>query len=75
MALLAVSNLGVRYGNLTALDGVSLAVEPNEIVTVVGANGAGKSTLMRSVLGLGKIDSGTISFEGQDITRLPTFKI
>jgi branched-chain amino acid transport system ATP-binding protein len=75
MALLAVSNLGVRYGNLTALDGVSLCVEPDEIVTVVGANGAGKSTLMRSVLGLVKIDSGTISFEGQDITRLPTFKI
>ncbi|MDF2114395.1 ABC transporter ATP-binding protein [Roseiarcaceae bacterium H3SJ34-1] len=73
--MLAVDNLGVRYGNLTALDGVSLSVAPDEIVTVVGANGAGKSTLMRAVLGLVQINSGTISFDGQDITRLPTFKI
>jgi len=75
MALLAVDNLGVRYGNLTALDGVSLHVDDNEIVTVVGANGAGKSTLMRAVLGLAPINAGTISFDGRDITRLATFKI
>jgi len=75
MALLAVDNLGVRYGNLTALDGVSLHVDHNEIVTVVGANGAGKSTLMRAVLGLAPINAGTISFDGRDITRLATFKI
>jgi len=75
MALLAIDNLGVRYGNLTALDGVSLSVAPDEIVTVVGANGAGKSTLMRAALGLVAIKGGTISFDGQDITRLPTFKI
>ena len=61
MALLHIENLAVHYGAIQALHGVSIAVEPGEIVTLIGANGAGKSTTLRAVSGLVKPSGGTIS--------------
>jgi branched-chain amino acid transport system ATP-binding protein len=67
MALLAIDNLSVHYGAIQALHGVSIAVEPGEIVTLIGANGAGKSTTLRAVSGLVAPSSGTITFDGKDL--------
>ena len=70
--VLAADNLVVRHGQLTALRGVSVEVHAGEVLAVVGANGAGKSTLLRTLAGLHRPAEGTISLEGNDITRLPT---
>ncbi len=66
--MLEVRDLQVNYGGITALRSVSLSVKQGEIVTLVGANGAGKSTLLGAVCGLVKPASGSIRFEGNDIT-------
>ena len=73
--LLAVRNVTTFYGRVQALRGVDLDVNEGEIVTLIGANGAGKSTLMMTVCGNPRASSGSISFAGQDITRLPTHEI
>ncbi|MEZ5100113.1 MAG: ABC transporter ATP-binding protein [Thermoleophilia bacterium] len=65
--MLVVDDLVVRYGSIAALQGVSLTVEPGEIVGVIGPNGAGKSTLMLAIAGGVPAASGTISFEGQPL--------
>jgi branched-chain amino acid transport system ATP-binding protein len=70
MALLEVENLVARYGRITALEGISLAVDEGEIVTLIGANGAGKTTTLRAISGLVRPASGAIRFEGRDITKL-----
>jgi branched-chain amino acid transport system ATP-binding protein len=75
MALLELKDIEVSFGNLKALDGVSLHVEPNEIVTVVGANGAGKSTLMRAIMGLEQVGGADIRFDGQSLRGLATHAI
>jgi len=74
MALLSVENLSVYYGVIQALKDVSFEVNQGEIVTLIGANGAGKSTIMQSVMGLIPAASGTICFNGKDISALPTHK-
>jgi branched-chain amino acid transport system ATP-binding protein len=66
--LLRVENLGVSYGPIQALRGISLEIEAGEIVTLIGANGAGKSTSLRAISGLVTPQSGKIIFQGQDIT-------
>jgi branched-chain amino acid transport system ATP-binding protein len=71
MSFLSVCDLCVRYGRVEALSGVSLSLREGEIVTVLGANGAGKSTLLRAVLGATPAQSGSMSFNGEDVTRLP----
>jgi len=68
--LLEVDGLVARYGRITALEGVSLAVDEGEIVTLIGANGAGKTTTLRAVSGLVRPAAGTIRFRGSDISRL-----
>lgn len=73
--MLEVELLNVRYGAIHALRDVSLYVQKGEIVTIVGANGAGKSTLLRTISGLVRASSGTIIFDGEDITHLPTHEI
>ncbi|MDO3649174.1 ABC transporter ATP-binding protein [Nocardia mangyaensis] len=60
----------VHYGRIEALHGISLAVSPGELVTLLGANGAGKTTTMRALSGLLPLTSGTILFEGTDITMM-----
>jgi branched-chain amino acid transport system ATP-binding protein len=68
--LLEIENITLLYGRIQALHGISLEVADGEIVALIGANGAGKSTTMRAISGLRPIASGTIRFNGEDITRL-----
>jgi len=70
VSLLAASDIYGGYGSVDILNGVSLIVEPGEIVTVVGANGAGKSTFIKALAGLVTIRSGTVRFNGNDITGI-----
>jgi branched-chain amino acid transport system ATP-binding protein len=73
--MLQVSALRARYGNIEALGGVDVDVGAGEIVTIIGANGAGKSTLLMTVCGNPRAAAGRITFEGDDITRMPTHDI
>ena len=75
MALLEVKNLEVYYGVICALKGISFEVNEGEIVSLIGANGAGKTTMMQSVVGLIPKKSGTVIFDGHDITKTPCHKI
>ncbi len=75
MALLEVSDIHTYYGAIEALRGVSLTVEEGEAVTIIGSNGAGKSTTLRSISGLTPAASGTVTFRGRDITRVPAHEI
>jgi branched-chain amino acid transport system ATP-binding protein len=75
MSLLEVSDIHVHYGGIEALKGISLTVEEGEVVTLIGSNGAGKSTTLRSISGLTPASSGTISFDGQEITRTAAHEI
>jgi branched-chain amino acid transport system ATP-binding protein len=68
--MLSVSNAVVRYGVIEALHGISFDIEEGEIVTLLGANGAGKSTTLRMLSGLHAPSSGSIFFEGRDITNV-----
>jgi branched-chain amino acid transport system ATP-binding protein len=68
--LLELENVTLLYGRIQALHGISLEVEEGEIVALIGANGAGKSTTMRAISGLRPLASGSIRFNGEDITRL-----
>ncbi len=68
--LLEVRDVVVRYGRIEALHGVSLEVRQGELVTLLGSNGAGKTTLMRAISGLRPLASGSLWFEGRDITAL-----
>ena len=68
--MLSVSNLQVSYGAIRALHGVSLQVKQGEIVTLIGCNGAGKTTTLRAISGLVRAASGSVNYEGRDITRV-----
>ena len=68
--LLSVRGVKTYYGHIAALRGVDVDVDEGEIVALIGANGAGKSTTMRAISGLRPIASGSIRFNGRDITRL-----
>ncbi len=70
MSLLAASNIYGGYGGVDILNGVSLRVEPGEIVTIVGPNGAGKSTFVKALAGLVAIRAGDVRFDGRDITNI-----
>ncbi len=71
MPLLEVQAIHTFYGNIEALKGVSLEVEEGEVVTLIGSNGAGKSTTLRSISGLTPPRTGTIRFDGDDISATP----
>ncbi|WP_026782771.1 ABC transporter ATP-binding protein [Pleomorphomonas koreensis] len=73
--LLTVRGVRTYYGNIIALKGVDVDVAQGEIVTLIGANGAGKSTLMMTICGNPRARDGSIVYDGQDITRLPTHDI
>jgi len=74
-ALLSVENLVVSYGRVEAVRGVSFEAATGALVTLVGANGAGKSSIINAVSGIIRPRSGTITFEGKDITRTPAHKL
>jgi branched-chain amino acid transport system ATP-binding protein len=74
-AMLDISGVHTFYGHIEALKGVALDIRQGEFVTLIGANGAGKSTLLMTICGTPRARQGAIRFEGEDITRLPTFEI
>src|SRR6266700_2657699 len=67
---LEVSGVTVRFGGLTALDGVSLTAPPRKITGIIGPNGAGKTTLLNVLCGFVRPDAGQIRFGGAELTRL-----
>ncbi len=69
--LLELVDVRVHYGNIEALKGISITVDRGEIVTLIGANGAGKTTTLKTISGLRRVTSGSILFDGRDITRVP----
>ena len=73
--MLSVEGVEARYGKIQALHGVDVEVRRGEIATLIGANGAGKSTLMMTICGSPQAAAGRITFDGLDITRLPTHEI
>ena len=74
-AMLKISGVHTFYGHIEALKGVDIDVTEGEIVTIIGANGAGKSTLLMTICGAPQARHGSIVFEDDDITRMPTFEI
>lgn len=73
--MMSIRDVHTYYGRIAALKGVDLDIFKGEIVTLIGANGAGKSTLMMTVCGNPHASQGTITFDGTDITRMPTHDI
>ncbi|MGI8439674.1 MAG: ABC transporter ATP-binding protein [Thermoleophilaceae bacterium] len=71
MALLELTDVHTFYGNIEALKGISLSVEPGECVTLIGSNGAGKSTTLRSISGLTPPRAGSVRFDGAEIGETP----
>ncbi|MEA1959712.1 MAG: ABC transporter ATP-binding protein [Bacillota bacterium] len=74
-AMLELEKLNIYYGNIHALQDVSLTVNKGEMVAIIGANGAGKTTTLAAISGLIQSKSGKIRFENQDITHAPTHQI
>jgi branched-chain amino acid transport system ATP-binding protein len=75
MALLEIEDLHTYYGKIQALRGVSLTVEENEIVTLIGANGAGKTTTLNTVSGLLVPRQGRVRLDGEDLTHVPPHEV
>ena len=73
--MLKINDLHVSYGGITALRGIDLEVPDGKIVTLIGANGAGKSTTLRTVSGLVKAESGSITYQDQELIGKPINKI
>ena len=73
--MLKIENLYVNYGGIEAVKGISLDVPDDSIITLVGANGAGKSTTLRSIVGLVKAKSGSITLDGQELLGMDTTDI
>ncbi|WP_153127490.1 ABC transporter ATP-binding protein [Peribacillus tepidiphilus] len=71
MHLLHLNNIETFYGGIQALKGIQMTVDKGEIVTLIGSNGAGKSTTLKSISGLAKVKTGSIYFNGIDITNKP----
>ena len=75
MAMLEIRDLEVYYGMIQAIKGISFDVNEGEVIALIGANGAGKTTTLHTITGLLPAKAGTITFEGQDITKVPGYKI
>ena len=73
--MLDIKDLVVKYGGITAVKNISLTIRPGETVALIGANGAGKSSTLHAISGLLRIASGTITFDGKDITGISPEKI
>jgi branched-chain amino acid transport system ATP-binding protein len=75
VTLLALEDLHAYYGEAHILQGVSLTVGAGEVVTLIGRNGAGKTTTLKSIMGLVPPRGGRISFDGRELTKLPTHEV
>jgi branched-chain amino acid transport system ATP-binding protein len=75
MAQLEVNGVSLSFGAVTALDRISLAVQPGEVFSIIGPNGAGKTSLLNVISRIYRPSAGQVLFEGKDITRLPRHKI
>ncbi len=75
MAMLEIRDLEVYYGMIQAIKGISFDVSEGEVIALIGANGAGKTTTLHTITGLLPAKAGSIVFEGQDITKVPGYKI
>ena len=75
MPLLSVEEIGVRFGGVVALDGLSFAVEKGQICALIGPNGAGKTTLFNVISRLYEPDTGSVTFDGRDLLRVPAHRI
>ena len=75
MSMLEVKDLHVSYGAIKAVQGISFEMEQGETVALIGSNGAGKSTTLRTISGLEKAKSGSIVFQGQELTKLKPHQI
>ena len=75
MAMLEINDIQVAYGVILAIKGVSFHVDKGEVIALIGANGAGKTTILHTVSGLITPKSGSVIFEGKDITKIPGHKI
>ena len=75
MALLELTGVDALYGRIRALRDVTISVDKGEVVALIGSNGAGKTTTLRTISGLMHPPSGTITFDGRDISRLPAHEI
>ena len=73
--MLSVTDLCVSYGAISALSGITFTIEQGSIVTLIGGNGAGKTTTLRTISGLLRAKSGTVTFLGENISALPAHKI
>jgi branched-chain amino acid transport system ATP-binding protein len=73
--MLELRGVNAFYGNIQALKNVSMTIPPGSMVTIIGANGAGKTTLLKSISGLIQSKSGSITYEGTEISSLPPVKI
>ena len=73
--ILKVDNINVYYGAIHAIKGISFHVDEGEVVTLIGANGAGKSTTLQTISGLLRSRTGSVEFNGENISRLPPHKI
>jgi branched-chain amino acid transport system ATP-binding protein len=71
MTALEIENLSLCFGGITALDGISLSVQPGQLLAVVGPNGAGKTSLLNCITGAYRPGAGRIMFQGADMTRVP----
>lgn len=68
---LEIKDLHVHYDKIEAIKGISVTVNQGEVVTLIGANGAGKTTTLKTISGLRKVSSGSILFDGEDISKVP----
>ena len=75
MSMLHIENLQVYYGAINAIKGISFDVEQGEIIALIGANGAGKTTILHTISGLVPAKSGSITFNGTELTKTPAYKI
>ncbi|MFO1321052.1 MAG: ABC transporter ATP-binding protein [Burkholderiales bacterium] len=75
VSLLEIKGLKVSYGGIAAVRGIDLAVEPGELVAIIGANGAGKTTTLKALAGMLRAASGSVHYDGRSITAVPSHKL
>ncbi|AVY92789.1 MULTISPECIES: ABC transporter ATP-binding protein [Microvirgula] len=73
MSLLEVKNLEVAYGGIQAVKGINFHIDQGEMVTLIGANGAGKTTTLKTLVGMLKPKSGSVTYDGHDCSKLPVY--